>query len=97
MVFNATVNHVSLISWRSDLLVEKTTDMPQVADKLYQRLSCQVHPCPSGIRTSTPQKKRYGEKNQCNEKQYHFSVKEYKKMNKGYHVNSSGPKIRMKI
>jgi hypothetical protein len=41
MVFNAAVNNISVISWRSVLLVEeteyqkKTTDMPQVIDKLY--------------------------------------------------------------
>jgi hypothetical protein len=41
MVFNATFNNISVISWRSVLLVEetevreKTTDQPQVTDKLY--------------------------------------------------------------
>ena len=38
MVFNATSNNISIISWWSVLLVEypeKTTDLPQVADKLY--------------------------------------------------------------
>ena len=35
MVFNATFNNVSVISWRSVLLVEKTTDLSQVTDKLY--------------------------------------------------------------
>jgi len=35
MVFNATFNNISVISWLSVLLVEKT-DMPQVTDKLYQ-------------------------------------------------------------
>jgi hypothetical protein len=40
-VFNATVNNMSVISWRSVLLMEetgvpeKTTDLPQVTDKLY--------------------------------------------------------------
>jgi hypothetical protein len=39
--FNATFNNISVISWRSILLVEepeypeKTTDLPQVTDKLY--------------------------------------------------------------
>ena len=32
MVFNATI---SVISWWPYLLVEKTTDLPQVTDKLY--------------------------------------------------------------
>jgi len=35
MVFNATFITISVISWRSVLLVEKTTDLPQVTDKLY--------------------------------------------------------------
>jgi hypothetical protein len=43
MVFSATFNNISVISWRSDLLVEetgvpgrleKTTDLPQVTEKL---------------------------------------------------------------
>ena len=39
MVFNATLNNISVISWWSVLLVEeteypeKTTDLPQVTDK----------------------------------------------------------------
>ena len=42
MVFNATFNNISAISWQSVLLVEetecteKTTDLSQVTDKLYQ-------------------------------------------------------------
>jgi hypothetical protein len=35
LVFNATFNNISVISWRSVLLVEETTDLPQVTDKLY--------------------------------------------------------------
>ena len=41
MVFNVTFNNISVISWRSVILVEetgvseKTTDLPQVTDKLY--------------------------------------------------------------
>ena len=41
MLFNATFNNISVISWRSVLLVEetedpeKTTDLPQVTDTLY--------------------------------------------------------------
>jgi len=34
MVFNATFNNISVISWQLVLLVEKTTDLPQVTDKL---------------------------------------------------------------
>jgi hypothetical protein len=43
MVFNATFNNISVISWMTVLLVEetgveyphKTADLPQVTDKLY--------------------------------------------------------------
>ena len=35
MVFNATFNNISVISWWSVLLMQKTTDLPQVTDKLY--------------------------------------------------------------
>ena len=35
MVFNATFNNISVILWRSVLLVEETTDLSQVTDKLY--------------------------------------------------------------
>jgi hypothetical protein len=35
MVFNATFNNILAISWRSVLLVEKATDLPQFTDKLY--------------------------------------------------------------
>ena len=41
MVFNATFNNISVISWRSVSLVEepespeKTIDMSQITDKLY--------------------------------------------------------------
>jgi hypothetical protein len=41
MVFNATFNNISVISWWSVMLEEtavhreRTTDLPQVTDKLY--------------------------------------------------------------
>ena len=41
MAFNATYNNISVISWRSVLLVEETgvpeknTNLPQVTDKRY--------------------------------------------------------------
>jgi hypothetical protein len=35
MVFNATFNNILVISWWSVLLVEKTSDLPQVTDKFF--------------------------------------------------------------
>ena len=35
LVFNTTFNNISVISWRWVLLVEETTDLSQVTDKLY--------------------------------------------------------------
>jgi hypothetical protein len=43
MMFSATFNNILIISWLSVSLMEeeeypeKTTDLPQVTDKLYQR------------------------------------------------------------
>ena len=39
MVFNATFNNISVISWGSVLLVEETTDLSQVTDKFNHIIS----------------------------------------------------------
>ena len=44
MGFNATFNNISVISWLSVLLVEETTDLSQVIDKLNDILLYPVYP-----------------------------------------------------
>jgi len=59
MVLNATFNNVSVISWRSVLLVEevrvqeKTADMPQINDKLYHLMLYRVHLAWAGFQLTT--------------------------------------------
>jgi hypothetical protein len=43
MMFNISFHNSSVILWRSVLLVEETTDMSQVTDRLYHIMLYQIH------------------------------------------------------
>ena len=50
VVFNTTFNNISVISWRKPVYPEKTTDLSQVTDRLYNIMLYQVNLASAGFK-----------------------------------------------
>ena len=53
MVFNATFNNISVIWWRLVILVQETSDLSQVTDKLDHIMLYRTHLPSAGLELTT--------------------------------------------